>query len=241
MKSSVFLSLLLAALAGLPAPARALDVSGVIERDTVWTPAAGTLRVTGNLMIKDSILLTIQPGTVLEFMGYYQLLIRGRLEARGTPEKPVVFTSGLNLKSASNWKGLVFFGPQSGGILENVVVEYAYKNLVRKCAPSITRGLFQNNAYGIYFSYSTSAKLTETLVTQNNYGVYCDYSSPILTRNRITANDYGIYLILSAAPVMTQNEIQANKDKDVFEDQVMGESKDGNVNDRVWDLMKDLF
>lgn len=76
---------------------------------------------------------------------------------------------------------------------------------------------------------------------KNQFGVYCDFSSPLIQKNKITNNNYGIYCILSSAPIVGENTINSNTEKDIYLDESMGKNKSENINNHVWDLMKGLF
>ena len=59
-------------------------VSGIIETDTNWTREHSPYIVTGDIVVKRSAILTIQPGVEVRFDGFYSLTIQGTLIADGT-------------------------------------------------------------------------------------------------------------------------------------------------------------
>jgi hypothetical protein len=73
-----------------PGRARAagpINACGTVSTNTVWT--AGNVYVINNCstVVAPGVTLTVQPGTVVKFADYYDVLvIQGRLDAQGTAE-----------------------------------------------------------------------------------------------------------------------------------------------------------
>ena len=68
-----------------------VKISGLISEDRTLT-ADHVYLVNENIAIMEGATLTIEPGTRLEFMENMGLSSSGKLVAKGTPEKPIVFT-----------------------------------------------------------------------------------------------------------------------------------------------------
>ena len=67
------------------------------EKNSSWEIGPGELRITNSISFPLGHTVTISPGTALNIDGGQSLLIRGDLIAKGTEEKPIVFTnSGQN-------------------------------------------------------------------------------------------------------------------------------------------------
>jgi parallel beta-helix repeat protein len=239
MKMLLFLLITLLYLPSTSFSAR--TVSGTIKNNSSWTPADNPITITGNVEIPDSIVLKIEPGTIIRFDGYYRLLVRGSLEANGEAGKEIEFTSNKEKPVQGDWEGIIFYGEKSGGFLKNCKVKYSFKNFIWKSSPFIQSCNFSINNYALYCSYSKSAKIIDNIITKNNFGIYCDYSSPLIQKNSITDNSYGIYCVLSSAPIVGENNIAANSEKDIYMDDSLGKNEAENVNNHVWDLMKGLF
>jgi hypothetical protein len=58
--------------------------------------AASPYIVTGNVVIPAGKTLTIEPGVIVKFAGYYSLKVNGTLRALGSPTNRIVFTSGAD-------------------------------------------------------------------------------------------------------------------------------------------------
>lgn len=85
---------------------------GNIVQNTTWN--ADTVCVACDIVIKDSATLTIDPGTVVEFLGPYKLDVQGCLKAEGQPNDSIIFTAAdttgfhnRNSKSGG-WMGIRF-------------------------------------------------------------------------------------------------------------------------------------
>jgi hypothetical protein len=79
-----------------------------IAADTVLTADRSPYLVEDALVVMPAATLALEPGVVVWFRSL-GLVVRGSIQARGTPEKPVIF-SGLRVKG---WKGIFLDG--SGG------------------------------------------------------------------------------------------------------------------------------
>ena len=91
-----------------------IDVSGSIATDTIWN--ADTVRVLGDITVEDGATLTIDPGVRVEFQDFYALKVFGALQAEGTPEARIVFTTDepelfcVDESHTGCWNGIRFDG-----------------------------------------------------------------------------------------------------------------------------------
>jgi hypothetical protein len=89
-----------------------IDVAGPIDVDTTWN--ADLVRVVGDVAVLDGITLTIAAGTRVEFQDYYTLAVAGTLQAVGTPDARILFTTdepdafGVNPFTLGCWHGIRF-------------------------------------------------------------------------------------------------------------------------------------
>lgn len=67
-------------------------VGGIISEDTTWTEEDSPYEITKTVQIPDGVTLTIEPGVMIcsESIGA-MFLLNGKIHARGTPEKKIVF------------------------------------------------------------------------------------------------------------------------------------------------------
>ncbi|MGZ3449830.1 MAG: hypothetical protein ACXVEF_09540 [Polyangiales bacterium] len=84
--------------------------------------------VVQSAMVENGATLTIEPGVKLRFHPgtFLEIGHRGsKLVARGTSDKPIVFTSAALSPKRGDWVGLVFDDTIGDSVLERAVVEYA--------------------------------------------------------------------------------------------------------------------
>ncbi len=121
-KTSLLAGLLATGLAGCgedaptptPAPTdpETLEVTEDIHADTTWT--AGNTYVLSKHIFVESGTLTIEPGVTVQGRQGSSLVVtrQARLQAEGTREKPIVFTSAepVGSRAAGDWGGVVLLG-----------------------------------------------------------------------------------------------------------------------------------
>lgn len=116
-----------------------VDVKGSINKNTTWT-SNNIYILDGKVVVEDEITLNIEPGTIIkgregvESLASALIIARGgKINAVGTAEKPIIFTSvkdnievnqfsGNNLTIADNglWGGLIILGKAKGSFSGDV-------------------------------------------------------------------------------------------------------------------------
>ena len=71
-------------------------ICGVIEKDTIWKKTDSPYYVLCDIQIPTGVTLTIEPGVEIRYTGDYEILIKGKLIANGTPSDTIVFRSDVN-------------------------------------------------------------------------------------------------------------------------------------------------
>ncbi|MBN1181861.1 MAG: immunoglobulin domain-containing protein, partial [Bacteroidales bacterium] len=92
-KIRVILCLSLISLLALKVYPSNITVNGTISDNTNWT-GVDSIIVTGDVTVTDGYKLTIDPGIIVKFDGYYKLTINGVINATGTEADTIVFTRG---------------------------------------------------------------------------------------------------------------------------------------------------
>lgn len=124
------------ALFAISATAIAADIHGI--QVGTWTLASSPYFVSGDVIIPEGQKLTIEPGVVIKVKGPFRITIDGILEARGTDENPIVFTSARDREffgmiapvpgtpSGDDWHGLIFTGKSAPATsyLRYVLIRY---------------------------------------------------------------------------------------------------------------------
>ena len=178
-------------------------VGGVLTGNTVYTPALNPFIVVEPLIVPDSVVLTIEPGTRLYFMIGSSLKTEGgELIARGTPELPISFVP----QSDNKWDGISFSGSAtvldtegnylSGSILEYISISQTTTGLKlsdtsRLLARQISITI---SDFGITLQSGASLSLYHSVVDQCSYGMYIkDSDDNIIDNCTITNCDIGVF------------------------------------------------
>lgn len=90
------------------------NLQGMINDGEVVLNSNTVYKLTGRLQVNDGAILTIPAGTRIEAIGgtasYIAVAQGGKINVNGTSGNPVVMTSGLAVKTAGDWGGLVICG-----------------------------------------------------------------------------------------------------------------------------------
>ncbi|QXE91010.1 right-handed parallel beta-helix repeat-containing protein [Geomonas subterranea] len=102
----------------------------LLAEDTVWR---GEVLVEGTVTVAAQATLTVEPGTVVRFKrseGHTPILVvQGRIEAAGTKEDPIRFTSSFATSAAGDWLGITLLGSEKRNVLENCRIDGAQTGL----------------------------------------------------------------------------------------------------------------
>ena len=182
------------------APLRLVDE--IIDDKVTWS---GEIHLHGLVTVKKNALLTIQPGTRVIFepvdqdgdgIGDSELLIEGSIVARGTADRPILFTSGATEPKASDWKFIyVDFARQAE--FDHVIAEYAYSGLqVHFCRARVTNSEFRHNVDGLRFS-TVNLYAAGNRMHHNGHGVRYEErnSQALLHHNDIRNNQIGLFVV----------------------------------------------
>ncbi len=119
--------------------------------------------------------VSIAPGTTIRFMpeAYFVVGSGGKLEADDPSGNPITFTSGEPEPSAGDWGG-IRFEHNSGGSLNNCVVEYADTGIytANNTSPQITDCKIRHNNIGVKLWFYSSGSKPEPGAVVNNCSLY---------------------------------------------------------------------
>jgi hypothetical protein len=98
--------------------------SGFIMSNTTWTKANSPYFLTGDVIIPDSVTLTIEPGAVIRFDGSddlssgedqtrIEIRVSGKLKANGNATDTISFISNAQSPAAGDWYGIVSYDANS--------------------------------------------------------------------------------------------------------------------------------
>ncbi|MFC1524653.1 right-handed parallel beta-helix repeat-containing protein [Thermodesulfobacteriota bacterium] len=210
-----------------------------LEKDTIWE---GEVLVTGDIYVPPGITLTVKPGTMVKFTRidensdnnlfipdspYYpeaELIIRGRLIAKGTSDKWVVFTSAERDARAKDWGAINFLGSDDN-IIEYAKILCAYNGVhAHGSSVTISHSEFIKNGVGIsfkkeeetpdapWFGRESDLIITDSLFTGNKGGIGFRNAKARIMRNEIVENKFfGIWPKEKSEALIKHNEISDNK------------------------------
>ena len=142
-----------------------LIVSEDITQSVTWT-SDRVYTINTEVSISNSSVLTIQPGTVIRFGANGSLVLgygsNATINAVGTADKPIIFTSSALLPAAGAWEGLFFYDKTlSNSVLTYCKILYAGQNTnygavnLLGCDITMTNCTIESSgSYGIYTTYS---------------------------------------------------------------------------------------
>lgn len=165
----------------------AVNVSGNVSGN--WSNN-NTYIVNGNITIPSGQILTIEQGTEIKFDGYYSLTVNGTLNANGTDNSHIIFTSNNNPASRGDWNKIIFNNSSQTSILNYCTVEYGNED-------NLWDGMIKING---------KANVTNSIIRETNgTGIGVSSSSTIIIENNeiynsnwgITAASSGTFNIIS--------------------------------------------
>lgn len=188
---------------GTPGGASVVLTDSVITADTVWQ---GDIRIRGVIAVKRGATLTIRPGTRVQFhridrdrneIGDGEILVEGRLIARGAGGNEIVFSSAEKTPKVNDWSYLQFLASDEGNVIEHCRFEHAFAGVMIHYADvRISDTLFRNNNRGLH--YNTANLLVEhSTFTGNRIGIrFMRFEGDVRIRhNEISGNDTGVLFV----------------------------------------------
>ncbi len=235
-----------------------------MNTDETWS---GDITLTGDIEIPQGITLTIKPGTKIKFTaqsddqhGYDEydpgdrstihaimisIFVFGILEAQGTEDQPIIFTSTSTEPDTMDWFGITI---EDEGIatLSHIVIEYGYFGLqlnTNSSRASVNNSTFRNiGTTGIatgdhpitgpiiitdnrFLACGREAidtyKNQEMLIkhnvfTQNYVGIMSVGSSVTIENNLFINNLRGVGIVKNGNPTIIANEFTENQGAAIF-------------------------
>jgi parallel beta-helix repeat protein len=210
-----------------------------LARDTTWS---GDVIVTGDVHVPEGVTLTIAPGTKVRFRKldegsdrnlfgiespYYpqaEIVVTGRLLAKGTADRPILFTSAEGKPQPGDWGTLNFLGSR-GNVVEHCRFEFAYNGIhahggqvtiadssFRRCAVAISVKKEEEAKGTPGFGIPSDITVTGNLIEENKGGVNVRLSRAVITGNTIRDNKFfGIWLKEQCQGEISRNTITGNQ------------------------------
>lgn len=172
----------------------------VIAVDTVWK---GHVTIKGVVVVKKGVTLTITPGTVVAFsridrdnngVGDGELRIEGRVIARGTAARRIVFTSAETIPETRDWSYIHLLASQADNLFESCRFEYGFSGMqVHYSNVRINNCVFSHDHEGLHFNTANVVADHNTFV---NNGTAIRFKrlegNIIVSNNNIHDNEIGV-------------------------------------------------
>ncbi|MFA5834929.1 MAG: right-handed parallel beta-helix repeat-containing protein [Bacteroidota bacterium] len=181
-------------------------VSASIASNTVWSDSV--YWITANISINVGITLTIKPGVIVKFGTGKRLTVSGTINAQGTTDSLIVFTSekddpyGGNTNgdttgigaNRGDWDMVYITG--AGSILSNCLFRYGGStnngNLRIDNSSTIVNNTFstQSSYYGLYLNNANVTLSRVTTSGNSNAGMYLWNSNATIVGSTVNGNGY---------------------------------------------------
>ncbi len=169
----------------------------VLTEDTVWR---GDVVISGVVVVKKGVTLTVMPGTSIRFakvdrdqnnVGDGELRVEGRIVARGTAAERIAFTSAEKSKSVRDWSYIHLLASQENNVFEYCRFEYGFS--------------------GVQVHYS-NVRIEDCLFSNNHEGLHFNTANVVAEHNTFTGNGSAIrFKRLEGRVVIRNNEIYGNE------------------------------
>ncbi|MFZ2970489.1 MAG: DUF3048 domain-containing protein [Minisyncoccia bacterium] len=130
-------------------------IFGEITENTTWTAEDSPYVVTGNITVAEDKTLTVEPGAEIRFDGWYQINVKGNLNAVGEKDDYITFTSNFNNPHAGSWQGIRLDNSSENNMIQYTVIEYANTGVEsdyyypQSSTIDVKNSIFKNVYYGI--------------------------------------------------------------------------------------------
>ena len=206
-------------------------VSGDVSGD--WTLAGSPYIVMGHCTVTSGDTLTIHPGVLVTFNGYYYLVAYGTLIAEGTASDSIVFTSNFGNPNPGDWRYVEVINPSAmnsrfrycnfsygdrGVYADNTTVN------VRNCK------FWQFSGRGIY-TVDTDGEIRDCVIINSGRGMKIENGTVLVDHCSITGNDFaGISTSANAIVTIQYCNISDNTQQGI-------ELTDGSSGQVLWNTI----
>ncbi len=171
----------------------------------------GEILLQGNVILAEDTVLTIAPGTSILFLPiaadeddltdhpYFpgsELIVRGRLMAKGTATQPIEFRAFDSVAKPGSWGGI--------NVEESVQAIFQFCTFrqadsaihARRSWVSVTDSHFHDNLVGIRF-HDSDILIENNLLENNDAAIRFHFGAPVIRLNKIHNNNKGIFITAS--------------------------------------------
>ncbi len=165
------------------------STSGSLQTDETWD---GEVEITGDIIVPNNIVLTIQAGARIYFTGNYGIKVNGKIVIAGTAEQPVT------INSAGDWTGIRLDHSEGVSAIRYVT--------------------FKNATVGVAV-FAGELNLDHCVFSRNRIGIHVIAAAPRIEECEVSENTiYGIKEDDQARPTVIGCVIKGNGVADYYED-----------------------
>jgi len=178
----------------------------------------------GSLTVPSGKTLAIQPGVIIKFEQGAMLDVGGMLQAKGTAEQPIVFTSSADddcgiaggcgdtdhassTPEAGDWFSIKFESSAGSSVIEYGIIRYAGKSA------------YPQDSGAIQMHFPVALELSYVTLEKNYYaGMWLEHASPVISNSFIQDHKassaqgpyYGLFLVSSSTPAISNTHFKNN-------------------------------
>lgn len=214
-------------------------LQGVLQGTQHWR---GTVYLQGDVVLSAETSLIIAPGTEVVFLPApaeldllrnhpnfpgSELIVRGRLIAEGTAERPIIFRHLDPQAPAGSWGAVNIEGSPEVSIRHCRFRQADSAVHSRDARVTVEESVFENNLVGIRFN-NTEILIERNLLQHNGAAIRFHLGAPVICQNLIRDNDVGLFLTshplgyhIEANNLINQRRYQVVLGEEVPEDVAM--------------------
>lgn len=180
-------------------------LQGVLQGAQHWQ---GTVYLQGDVVLPVDASLVIAPGTEVVFLPApaeldllqnhpnfpgSELIVRGRLLAEGTAERPIIFRHVDPQAPAGSWGAVNIEGSPEVSFRHCRFRQADSAVHSRDARVTVEESLFENNLVGIRFN-NTEILIERNLLQNNGAAIRFHLGAPVICQNLIRDNEVGLFL-----------------------------------------------
>lgn len=214
-------------------------LQGVLQGAQHWR---GTVYLQGDVVLPAEASLVIAPGTEVIFLASppeldllqnhpnfpgSELIVRGRLIAEGTAERPITFRYVDPRAAAGSWGAVNIEGSPEVSFRHCRFRQADSAVHSRDARVTVEESVFENNLVGIRFN-NTEILIERNLLQHNGAAIRFHLGAPVICQNLIRDNDVGLFLTshplgyhIEANNLINQRRYQVVLGEEVPDDVVM--------------------
>lgn len=186
--------------------AKKYEVSGSLYGEHLWD---GVVYIRGDVTLEKDVRLTILPGTHIRFLPAHgneanqrdehpyfpgsELIVKGRILAVGTAEKPIVFESADPYDSAGTWGAVNLEGSEEAVFEYNIFRQADSAVHSRQSNVYIENSVFENNLVAVRF-HDSEILVEKNLIRNNHTGIRFHFGSPVICENQFLDNNVNLFI-----------------------------------------------